>query len=70
MLLIVVGPLGQSLVQVAERRIPKAIIVLLVRALGAKVLLEARIQIHFINPHLLGRSNNMLLSLIHGDRVP
>ena len=64
MLLIVVGPLGQSLVQVAERRIPKAIIILLVRALGAKVLLKARIQIH-----LLGRSNNMLLSLIHGDRV-
>jgi len=41
MLLIVVGPLGQSLVQVAERRITKAIIVLLVRALGAKVLLKS-----------------------------
>lgn len=64
MLLIVVGPLGQSLVQVAERRISKAIIVLLVRALGAKVLLKARIHMH-----LLGRSNNMLLSLIHGDSV-
>lgn len=64
MLLIVVGPLGQSLVQVAERRIPKAIIVLLVRALGAKVLLEARVHIH-----LLGRGNNMLLSLIHGDGI-